>query len=697
VTGSSNRARWLLYTLTTILAAMPVVGDGKAFETAEAKSMQQKDQWVTQHLLDAASQLPFSFIYEKKASAELLSGWTRTARTEKLDAGRTRHTLTWTDAKTGLEVRCVAVEYSDFPVVEWTLYFKNTGAKNTPILANIQGLDCAFQRGDGGEFVLHGIRGDINRPDSYQPYQLALKPSGKQQFAPSGGDGTCGAYPCYNLQMPGGGLIVAIGWPGQWASSFLRDKANGLRIVAGQQLTHLYLKPGEEVRSPLMVLLFWNGPDKVRGQNLWRRWMVRHNLPRSPDGKLPPTQYLSGYQGHIGFTAVTEQNQKEAIDLFVKRGIAPDYWNIDAGWFECGGDWWRSGTWEPDKLRFPNGLKPVGDHLHSKGIKFMTWYEPERVGDKNSWLAKNHPEWLIWEIWDSALLNLGIPAARQWVLEHIDKKTKEFGNDFYRQDFNIPPLDLWRKTDAADRQGITENLHIQGYLWWWDQLRRRQPNLRLDCCASGGRRNDIETLRRAVPVHRTDYVGEPTSQQCHHYGLSQWVPYHGAGYVVGKVVIPPPDNPPVDPPDKVDPYYFRSGMSPSFGLAVDVKRNDYDYRLLQRLIAQFRQVSPYYLCDFYQLTEYSLGHDVWMAWQYDNPEIGKGVVQVFRRPTNQQPSKTLRLFGLDPEARYKLTNFDSDVPIETTGKDLMEKGLTVEIKDKPGAAVIMYRRTAERP
>jgi alpha-galactosidase len=86
-----------------------------------------------------------------------------------------------------------------------------------------------------------------------------------------------------------------------------------------------------------------------------------------------------------------------------------------------------------------------------------------------------------------------------------------------------------------------------------------------------------------------------------------------------------------------------------------------------------------------------------MAWQYDNPEIGEGVVQVFRRPTNGQSSKTLRLFGLEPEARYKLTNFDSDVPIEATGRDLMEKGLTVEIKDKPGAAVIIYQRKAGNP
>jgi hypothetical protein len=58
---------------------------------------------------------------------------------------------------------------------------------------------------------------------------------------------------------------------------------------------------------------------------------------------------------------------------------------------------------------------------------------------------------------------------------------------------------------SLDRQGMTDNLHVQGYLAYWDALRRRRPNLVIDSCASGGRRNDLETMRRAVPLHPTDY------------------------------------------------------------------------------------------------------------------------------------------------------------------------------------------------
>jgi alpha-galactosidase len=662
---------------------------GKAAITVQPEEMREKSQWFTRRFSDPRLERPFSFAYGGQSSAELMRTWPMKKQTKDIDKHRAQHTCTWTDPKTWLEVRCVAVEYFDFPVVEWTVYFKNTGTKDTPILKDIQGLNETLQRNDGGEFVLYGNKGDFNAPDSYQPYKHTLGPGAVQRFAPSGGAGTCGAFPYYKLHKPGGGLMLAIGWPGQWASSFARDGKTGLRITAGQELTHLMLKPGEEIRSPLIAMLFWQGDDLARAQNLWRRWMVAHNLPRTADGELPAPQLSGNNQHEIGMTTVNQENQKEFIDLWLERGLKLDSWWLDAGWFDCQGDWWLTGTWEADKTRFPHGLRPVSDHAHSKGVKFITWFEPERVGGPNSWLAKNHPAWLL----SGALLNLGEPAARQWLTDHIDHTLREQGIDIYRQDFNIPPLGIWRAKDAPDRQGITENLHIQGYLGWWDELRRRQPNLRIDSCASGGRRNDLETMRRAVPLHRSDYNFEPNSQQCHHYGMAMWIPYTGAGYIVGKSVIPPPDCPNAPVPNDFDAYFFRSAMSPSVVLCVDVRRKDLNYDLARRLFAQFRKVSPYYLCDFYPLTPYTLGADVWMAWQYDKPESGEGVVQAFRRSTNEETSKTFHLFGLDPAATYTLTNLDTDVLCEATGKDLMEKGLTVEIKAKPGAAVITYRRS----
>ncbi len=92
-----------------------------------------------------SAEVPFSFRYGDRPSSYLLKMWELNRSSRRVDENRTEHTLTYTDPKSGLVVRCVAVEYKDFPVVEWTLYFRNTGASPTPILENIQALDTRLR------------------------------------------------------------------------------------------------------------------------------------------------------------------------------------------------------------------------------------------------------------------------------------------------------------------------------------------------------------------------------------------------------------------------------------------------------------------------------------------------------------------------------------------------------------------------
>ena len=124
------------------LAAVAVGFCSTAFDAGAAavtpEEMQAERQWVAQHV--SQNRPPFTFVYDKKPSADLLANWQVKSETTKLDDQRTQRTYTWTDLKTGLEVRCVSVEYSDYPVVEWTVYFRNAGTVKTPILENIQAL-----------------------------------------------------------------------------------------------------------------------------------------------------------------------------------------------------------------------------------------------------------------------------------------------------------------------------------------------------------------------------------------------------------------------------------------------------------------------------------------------------------------------------------------------------------------------------
>jgi alpha-galactosidase len=619
------------------------------------------------------AELPFSFRYNGRPSSQLLREWLLARETRTLDAHRVEHRLSYSHPSSNLAVRVVAVEYTGHPAVEWTLYFRNTGQSASGMIEEIQALDTSFSRAGGGEFLLHHGLGSRTLPDDYRPIETPLTPRLEKKLATSGGRGSDAELPYFNLAWPGRGMIIAVGWPGQWAARFTRDEGTSVRVVAGQELTRFRLKPGEEVRSPLVALLFYQG-DWIDGQNVWRRWMVAQNLPR-PGGKLHPPQVAEGNGRHtIEMQEANEANQIRDLTRELDHGIPLDYWWMDAGWYPFASGWPDVGTWETDLARFPRGFAPISKLAHKRGTRILVWFEPERVRP-GTWLDQNHPEWLL-KLPGNAnrLLDLGNDEARSWLTEHVTKLIREQGIDLYRQDFNFEPLPYWRASDAPDRQGISEIRHVTGYLAYWDELRRRFPNMMIDTCASGGRRNDLETLRRAVPLWRSDKAYDPVPMQALSYGIALWMPYYGTGI------------------NSVEPYIFRSQMTPALALGLDAGNYPNGYEKLKQRIAEWRQVSANYYGDYYPLTPYSQDETEWMGWQFDSPAKGEGMVQAFRRPQSPFETARFKLRGLDAKADYAVKDMDSSVGTAMSGAELMEKGVPVTIQDCPGAALITYQR-----
>ena len=641
-------------------------------QTPNAGPAQTASDWATAKILGTATgaydATPcFSFIYGGKPSSDFLSTWSVNRTTTTLDVNRRQHVVTYTDPTTGLVIRCVAVQYSDFPTVEWTLYFKNSGTSDTPILQNILALDTDF----AGQKILHTSAGAQANSNDYHPNATPLSgPAVHQAFNPGDGRGSNGILPYFNLEFGDqGGVIIAVGWPGQWMIDFDQNKS----VKAGQQLTHFVLHPGEEIRTPLMALQFWKDGDWIDAQNVWRRWMIAHSTP-TQDGK-PIQPILNACSSHQFGEMIhaNEANQIAFIDGYLVHDIKLDYWWMDAGWYLNNGTWYNVGTWEVDPKRFPNGLRAISDHAHTVGVKTIVWFEPERV-TPNTWLWDNHPEWLLGKDDKNRLLDIGNPDAWKWLTDHINKVITDQGIDLYRQDFNISPLGMWRAHDASDRQGITENNYVTGYLAYWDALRRAHPGMLIDSCASGGRRNDLETMRRAVAFLRSDAIFVPSDQQGHSYGASLWLPYQGSGA------------------NSLNSYDWRSCMGWSFIACFDVRDKKVDYAELKRLYDQWRKVSPYYLCDYYPLTPYSRAPTDWMAWQYNRPEQGDGMVQVFRHPQVETDTNQFKLRGLRSDAGYTVTDIDSGKTQQLTGQQLMDNGLPVAISAKPGAGIYLYQK-----
>ena len=168
------------------------------------------------------------------------------------------------------------------------------------------------------------------------------------------------------------------------------------------------------------------------------------------------------------------------------------------------------------------------------------------------------------------------------------------------------------------------------------------------------------------------------------YGLLQWIPLCGA----------------VAPMNKVSAYSFRSAYCPALLMGwpmagvPDVKDrwSKVDVDLLRKLLNEYLAIRPYLFGDFYPLMPYSLEHDTWIAWQFDVPEQGQGMVQAFRRGQSNYDIARFKLRGLDAGAEYALTNLDTGESQTLAGRELLDKGLAVRITEQPDSAVIVYKK-----
>lgn len=621
----------------------------------------------------------FSFLYGNTPSALLLTNWNRQATETKLDAARVRRELSYRDPDTGLETRLEAILFGDFPALEWVVHFRNPTSTNTPILESIQALDSLLPMSDAGPIVLHWAKGAVASFDDFAPQETVLKPGAKLRLQPGGGRSSSQVLPFFNLAGGNGGVVAAVGWSGEWAAEFAIGSRGQPLLKAGLAQTRLALRPGESIRTPRMLLLFYEG-DRWRGQNLLRRFLLAHHRPTLAGQPLVAPVTCGNWGGtraevHLG-----------NIQDIVRHQLPVDYYWIDAEWYgQPGGPGtWavNVGNWTVKKDLYHAGFKPLSDALRKTGRELMLWFEPERVYKSTPWF-KEHQEWLLDLGGDSCLWNLGDPAARQFLTDFISDRIVEFGLGCYRQDFNMDPLPFWKAADAADRQGIAEIRHIEGLYAFWDALLARNPGLIIDNCASGGRRIDLETVGRATPFWRTDGPRDPIAHQCHTYGLLAWVPLSATSQ------------------DRAaDDYEFRSSMCSALCLNWWVSGDapaeripvNFPFDWARRTLAQYLKVREFYYGDYYPLTVYSQARDVWMAYQLDRPEKGQGLVVALRRPQSPYEAARFPLRGLAEQATYRVTNLDTGAQTTQAGKALLRDGLEVQVETQPGSVLLLYER-----
>lgn len=209
---------------------------------------------------------------------------------------------------------------------------------------------------------------------------------------------------------------------------------------------------------------------------------------------------------------------------------------LDDGWFRGRPDD-RSGLgdWYIDEAKWPEGLRPLADHVHGLGMQFGLWFEPEMINPVSE-LAAQHPDWILqaspgsptWR--HQQVLDLTNPDAAAFLLERIDALISEVGIDFIKWDHN---RDLHA---AVSPHTGRASVHAQTTAFYalLDALRTRHPSVEIESCASGGARVDLGVLLRTQRIWASD-SNDPVERQ----RIQRWTGTLLPPELVGSHVGPP--------------------------------------------------------------------------------------------------------------------------------------------------------------
>lgn len=641
-----------------------------------AATRTEKEKAVRQFrtLMKSMSKFPVSFRVGDTAYNGFGRDFTELGRTlENTDTSET--TTVRFLYKDSIEIKLICTLYPYHAAYEWTVYFTNIGNENSPAISEINGCNYTLTAANPH---LSGILGDGGYDNQANtPYDMNI--SGMELVINNEtGRATYNRFPYFKLKWNGGGAFFAVGWPGQWRAGF-SSTGDQLTVTDGQVKLNTYLKPGQTIRTPLSTFVFYEGDDSNRETNLWRNFFIACNMRKIDGGNFSPATAAASSSTYEEMFRATDANQIAAIKKYHANGVKLGYWWMDAGWYYKTGtqsldqNWLPTGTWYVDESRFPSKFRDVSDYAHSVGTKTILWFEPEvvrlPVGQLGATSVKK--EWLLPKS-STKLVNYGNPEAREWLLERVCTVLKEGNIDLYRQDYGVAyPASEWQANDPRGQAGITENLYVQGYLWFFDSLIARFPNMMIDACAAGGGRNDLETMRRAVPLHKSDSgYHDPEIKMSMNTALFSWFPYFGT-YAIG------------------DEYGLRASFSSMPVLNYNVVASNVDWKLIEKCVNEWEQVKEFYYSDYYLLTEWNVSDEAWNAWEFFDPDKGAGFFQAFRPKNSGDESLNVRLHGLRPTATYRLTDTDGRIDVTVTGAELMGKGFSVRLPAYSSAVVLI--------
>ena len=533
----------------------------------------------------------------------------------------------------------------------------------------------------------------------FEPVQMRL--AGAVTLETRFGRSSKGQHPYFALSQGDASILSgAVAWSGNWTFRFEPLSDGGYRLSGGLHDWNFFkdLAPGATMESPPVVLAI--GSDLNAASQQYASVGRRYWYPRNALSALAPVEWNHWWSYEDNF--INESVFMRNTDVAAERGV--EICMLDAGWFgpsDAGTHWYDyRGDWDlVNTQRFPNGVRPLADNAHAKGMKFGMWCEIEALGVRAR-LAETHPELVA--LRDGERLGyvcFGNPQTQEWAFQTLARLIRENDLDWIKLDFNLDPGAGCNRSDHGHGAGDGLYEHYMGYYRVLERVRAEFPHVVLENCSSGGLRIDLGIMRRLDmtflsdpdwPVHDLQLFWGVTTMlapdACLHWGFCEWIGTNRPPYQTFN---------PRDPqlrPHQFD-YYTRMSMLNVYGFSQKLielpawvaARLDQHTKVYKAHVRRFVKTA-----DLYRLTGQPRrdgSGERWTAFQYSLPDQSEHLLFVFRLP-NAAASQTIRLQQLQPERRYRVAGFEGEDLGAFSGRDLMQTGLNFDTLPEEGSALL---------
>jgi alpha-galactosidase len=467
------------------------------------------------------------------------------------------------------------------------------------------------------------------------------------------------------------GLFIGMEWSGEWVIQMQAVGDDRVRAALCFK-SPLVLAADESFDLPPVHLGFFDGGFD-EGANALRRHIYEQVCPKY-QGK--PTLPRVSYDHWFGIgNRNTIDFMKTQVDRAAELGV--EVFVHDAAWFP-GGFPGGVGNWEEaDGAKFPNGLEELADYVRAKGMDFGLWFEIERAAPDTA-AVREHPELFVEapQLHSQPFggctgrqfhLNLARKDAQDWAIETVGGWIERLDIRWSRWDYNIEPNPFWRKVDPT---GAIQFDYVKGLYRVLDTLMQRFPNWMVEACASGGRRLDLGTIRRAHTVWFSDHTEYPAVCRHMQARANRFLPGHllnssvAVGFGQGDAGF--------------DDTAILSRMLGKLAFDGDIASWSPDWtRRARHWTDAFKTIRHLLVQDFHQLTPAPATADDWDVMSFNAYDGGEAVLYAFSG--RKAGARNIRLRGLSPGRTYRVECLNDGRTREIPGEQLMKTGLPIRL------------------